>query len=182
MKLKELLKIIPEDHILNVYDSVYEGDTYLKRGTKNDVESDYLDDEVKEIFGTAIYDDFENDDELDGTDILMIYLNHKDRSLTIPNKNRELEKAVLKNAGLYNKKVRIDDLKISTRLKHNLIRGGCLTIGDILNRIFYPENHKYEYNNWNCPIRYIRFMGDKTYNELLSYLIEHAYELSAVES
>lgn len=168
MKLKELLKVIPEEHIIKIYD---EGDMLLNEGTRNDVESDYLNYEVKEIFGCTSYDDFENDDELDGTDILMVFIN-RDDTPCLSKINRELEKTILKNADLYDKKVNIDSLKLSTRLKHNLLRGNCITVGDILNRISNDER----------SICNIRCMGEKTYNELLTYLVEHCYELSIVES
>lgn len=184
MKLKELLKVIPKSHAISVYDYKYEGEILLSRETQNPdlFDDDCLEDEVMEVQGCTTYDDFENDDEFDGTDIVMIWIQHYDKPITITKKNRELERVVLENANLYNENFSVKKMKISNRLKHNLARGCVFTIEDILHRLTFDKGYdRHNYTDYDMPILYIRFMGEKTYNELLSYLVENMYELSKLE-
>lgn len=110
-----------------------------------------------------------------------ILISEKSEKQTI----NELEGFILKNANRYDKELRVGNFNISNRLKHNLARGGVFKLGDILRRLPVENDvGKYNYSGsgWDKPIRYIRLMGDKTYNELLTYLVEHMYELSKIES
>lgn len=75
MKLKNLLKVIPEHHFLGIYD--FETDEPLFKGYKDNISADLNDIRVEEVQGITTYlneDENGKVDPFDGVDMLMIWV------------------------------------------------------------------------------------------------------------
>ena len=94
---------------------------------------------------------------------------------TIDEQNEILEKYILDRKDCFDRNVKIEYLGLSNRSYHCLLRGGCRTIGDILDRI--PEKcdewgNPLRRNADECSVKYIRNLGRLSYNDILNKLAE----------
>lgn len=178
MKLKDLVAVIPEHHRVSVFDYDYEGDCFLDAGYKKDISKQYLSCTVKEVQGVTMFETPEDLENEDGTDIVMIWITLDDE-LSLNQKNSNLRAIILEHADDYNDDILVSDLPISNRCKMVLIRHNIKTVGDILQRL--KLNRAPTVRHPIGALKHTPMLGVKLYNEILTYLVENAYDLYMFE-